>query len=100
MMISMNSIFYLLFGLHSSFGLMNTHKTARYGVWGNYKSDGSLEGKIILSLACLFVLKGTFTSINLRTTYPCPTGLNSDRILKEYQIDPEYKCLPADEVKQ
>jgi hypothetical protein len=50
-------------------------------VWGNYKSDGKKEGNVILALVIAVVIKGQFTSVDLRTTYPCPSGPNSEKDL-------------------
>ena len=51
-------------------------------VWGNYKSDGKKEAKYLLGVASLLVLKLTFTSVNIRTTYVCPSGPRAETILK------------------
>ncbi len=66
--------------------------------WGNYKSDGKKEGQIIFAIVAGIVLKGQFTSIDLRTTYTCPEGPNAAKAFAQFSQDPEYKCLPAKEL--
>jgi hypothetical protein len=50
--------------------------------WGNYSSDGKKEGKIILLASLLLVLKSSFMSIDVRTTYICPSGPGSEAVLQ------------------
>ena len=83
----------------NSLSLIRNSNSKLYGIWGNYKSDGKKEGYVLLALAVAAVVKGQFTSIDLRTTYACPTGINAERDLARYKaIEPDYKCLPASEL--
>ena len=85
--------------LHTNSRSSIRNNSKLYGIWGNYKSDGKKEGYVLLALAVAAVVKGQFTSIDLRTTYACPTGINAERDLARYKaIEPDYKCLPASEL--
>lgn len=67
--------------------------------WGNYKSDGKKEGKIGLALAVALCIKGNFMSVDVRTTYTCPSGAGSEKILASLiRQEPTYKCLPINEL--
>jgi len=67
--------------------------------WGNYKSNGKTEGKIGLALAVALCIKGNFMSVDVRTTYTCPSGANSEKTLASLiRQEPTYKCLPPNEL--
>jgi hypothetical protein len=69
-------------------------ETQKFGVWGNYKSDGRKEGLIILGLASLITVKINFMSVDLRTTYLCPSGPNAEKTRAVYLTIEGWKCLP------
>ena len=62
--------------------ISNTRRSRLNGVWGNYSSDGKREGQLALVVALLIVLKGAFTSVEVRTTYICPSGSGAEKRLK------------------
>jgi hypothetical protein len=63
-------------------------------VWGNYNSDGTREGLVIFGLAALMTLKVNFMSVDIRTTYICPTGPNAEKTRAVYETIEGWKCLP------
>mmetsp|Transcript_8245 Transcript_8245/g.8407 ORF Transcript_8245/g.8407 Transcript_8245/m.8407 type:complete len:156 (+) Transcript_8245:44-511(+) len=67
--------------------------------WGNFSSKGEEESKWLLLLAGVLVLKGTFSSIDVRTTTICPTGEGAEQTKQQFLAnDPTYHCLPLDKV--
>jgi hypothetical protein len=52
-----------------------------------------------LALAVLLCVKGNFMSIDVRTTYICPSGAGSERVLASLiEQEPSYSCLPLNEL--
>jgi hypothetical protein len=86
----------ILASVVESFRQINGRKfeTQKFGVWGNYKSDGRKEGLIILGLASLITVKINFMSVDLRTTYLCPSGPNAEKTRAVYETIEGWKCLP------
>mmetsp|Transcript_23129 Transcript_23129/g.33156 ORF Transcript_23129/g.33156 Transcript_23129/m.33156 type:complete len:155 (+) Transcript_23129:28-492(+) len=73
--------------------------SALNSVWGNYSSDGKKESKFLLFAALLLVAKVNFMSINIRTTYICPSGPGSDKVLQSLiEQEPGFKCLSFGEL--
>lgn len=55
--------------------------------------------KVLATLAVLGQLRSQFSSVELRTTTVCPSGLNAERTLAKFQADdPSYHCLPLGEL--
>eukprot|EP01041_Mallomonas_annulata_P009168 gene9168-18999_t len=70
----------------------------RGSFWGNYKSDGKKEGAILGALVFFLCLKGNFTSVDVRSTCICPSGPGSEAVRASLDKDPEYRCLPLNEL--
>jgi hypothetical protein len=61
--------------------------------WGNYKSDGSAEGKALFFIVAALVVRGEFTPASVRNTYLCPSGFNKEKELASLiAMEPQYKC--------
>ena len=70
--------------------------TALAARWGNYKSDGKKEGKVLFIVISLLVLRGAFVPKDLRTTTACPTGYGAEKTLARFKAnDSSYHCLPT-----
>lgn len=51
--------------------------------------------KVLATLAVLGQLRSQFSSVELRTTTVCPSGLNAERTQRAFESnDPSYHCLP------
>lgn len=55
--------------------------------------------KVLATLAVLGQLRSQFSSVELRTTTVCPSGLNAERTQRTFESnDPSYHCLPLAEL--
>mmetsp|Transcript_3629 Transcript_3629/g.8263 ORF Transcript_3629/g.8263 Transcript_3629/m.8263 type:complete len:171 (+) Transcript_3629:1-513(+) len=74
-------------------GVCHSHSKVLYAGWGNYKSDGQAEAKVILGVVVALVLRGAFSPASTRNTYLCPSGYGKEAALASLQrIEPGYKC--------
>jgi len=55
--------------------------------------------KVLATLAVLGQLRSQFSSVELRTTTVCPSGLNAERTQRAFEAnDPSFHCLPLGEL--
>lgn len=66
--------------------------------WGNYKSDGIKEAKVLLVVVSLSAARILCLPEDVRTAAFCPEGINAENVRKILERDPSWSCKPRDEL--